>query len=152
MTDFIFRSFSDIPHFKNKGKHGFIINDKTLNKKKQTIVCFCCHEFTTRKWNTLDKERVEGLQIKLEQTEYCIVMLHPTSGADNTEVLFLLHPSIMAHRTATTTMHRIHKFHNNYSLIQMNNSNCFVLMYHTRVYFYHFQKDTLLCKMMEKLT
>ena len=62
--------------------------------------CFCYHKYTMRKWNALDKERVEGLQIKLEQTEYCIMMLHPTSGAENTEVLFLDCPAIMAHRTA----------------------------------------------------
>ena len=42
-----------------------------------------------RKWNASHKERVEGLRVKLEQTEYCIMMLHPTSGAENTEVLFL---------------------------------------------------------------
>lgn len=62
--------------------------------------CFCCHKYTTRKWNALDKERVEGLQIKFEQTEYCIMMLHPTCGAENTEVLFLHCSAIMAHRTA----------------------------------------------------
>lgn len=62
--------------------------------------CFFGHKYTIRKWNTLDKERVEGRQIKLEQTEYCIMMLHPTSGAENTEVLFVDCPAIMAHRTA----------------------------------------------------
>lgn len=53
-----------------------------------------------RKWNALDKERVEGLQIKVEQTEYCIMMLRPTCGAENTEVLFLDCSAIKAHRTA----------------------------------------------------
>lgn len=43
---------------------------------------------------------MEGLQIKLEQTEYCIMTLHPTSGAENTKVLFLDCLAIMAHRTA----------------------------------------------------
>lgn len=84
-------------------------------ENSRSLFCFFGHKYTIRKWNTLDKERVEGRQIKLEQTEYCIVMLHPTSGAENTEVLFVDCPAIMAHRTArlqdtersnsTTTIH-----------------------------------------------
>lgn len=69
--------------------------------REQMVCCFCCHKYTMRKWNALDKERVEGLQIKLEQTEYCIMMLQPTSDAENTEVLFLDRSAIMAHRTAS---------------------------------------------------
>lgn len=100
-------SIKNIPHSKSKRNHWCIINNNILNKYwklpvfgEQMVGCFCCHKYTMRKWNALDKERVEGLQIKLEQTEYCIMMLHPTSAAENTEVLFPLCPSIMAHRTA----------------------------------------------------
>lgn len=64
------------------------------------VGCFCCHKYTMRKWSTLDKERVEALHVKLKQTEYCIMTLHPTSAAENTKVLFGDCPAIMVHRTA----------------------------------------------------
>lgn len=100
------------------------------------IVGFFCHKYTIRKWNTPDKERVEGRQLKFEQTEYCITMLHPTSASVNTEVLFPDCPSHNGPQKSNTTIHRKLKFHNNQSLVQMNNSDCFALMYRWEVYLF----------------
>lgn len=78
-----------------------------------SFVCCRCPKYTTRKRARLgQRERVEGLDCKSKwnRRNYCVVMLRPTCGAENTEVL--------CHRTARR--HGIHKLHNNYSLIQMN--------------------------------
>lgn len=85
---------------------------------------------------TLLTERVEELQIKLEQAEYCIRTLHPTSGAENTEVLSLDCPAIMAYREVRPQYTEISDSTESYSLIPMNNSNCFLLMQLQRVYLF----------------